>query len=116
MAPQQGIDLVELLDSAGRVTARYQRRRGPDGGWVRHGAYVGYHRNGAVSTEGEYQQGREEGLWRDYHDNGWIACVGRYHQGREQGLWRFFDREGNEGEPLFYGDGQVAPAGAGFLN
>jgi hypothetical protein len=108
------LHLVQQRQADGTVIASYQRRwdaRGP--AWVRHGAYTGFHPNGAPRTQGEYRDGREEGTWRDFHDNGNVACVGDYRLGREQGLWRFFDREGNEERMVVYRDGQqVDLAGA----
>lgn len=37
---------------------------------VREGKYRFYFENGTVGTEGNYRDGRKEGLWVDYHENG----------------------------------------------
>ena len=107
MTAAKELNVIEHREPDGTLLATYGRRWDPRGAWVRHGHYAGYYPNGVVRTEGKYENGREEGIWRDYHDNGWIACVGSYHLGLEQGLWRFFDREGNEGKMVLYRDGAV---------
>ena len=108
------LHLVQEREEGGTLLASYQRRfdqRGP--GWVRHGQYAGFHRNGTLRTQGAYANGREEGLWRDFHDNGSVACVGEYRLGKEQGLWRFFDRDGDEERMVVYRDGRPVDLSSG---
>ena len=89
-------DLAEILYESGPIRFRYTRYMAPDGTrWVRHGLFVAYHENGAVSSEGSYLHGAENGVWRDYHPNGQLAAEGYYVDGQEAGEWRFWGEDGS---------------------
>lgn len=84
-------------ESIGAIRFRYTRYMAADGArWIRHGLFVAYHENGAVSSEGSYVHGSENGVWRDFHPNGQLAAEGSYLDGRETGMWRFWSADGAE--------------------
>jgi antitoxin component YwqK of YwqJK toxin-antitoxin module len=100
MSTPDTLNIAEIPFEGGGVQFRYARRLAEDGTrWIRHGLFVAYHENGSVASEGEYLDGKEDGLWRDYHPNGKLAAEGRYVDGKEEGIWRYFDSTGKE-EPI----------------
>ena len=92
-----------LGSESGAVRLRYARRLSQDGSqWIRHGLFVEYYESGRVKSEGEYVDGKEEGIWRDYHANGRLAAEGVYEAGQEEGVWRFFGDDGREEKSVIY--------------
>jgi antitoxin component YwqK of YwqJK toxin-antitoxin module len=107
MTESDTLHIAEVPFESGGVRFRYSRRMSADGTqWIRHGRFVAYHESGAIASEGEYVDGKEEGPWRDYHDNGQIAAQGRYGAGKQDGVWRFFDTRGREERSATYHDGR----------
>ncbi|MFV0674221.1 toxin-antitoxin system YwqK family antitoxin [Variovorax sp. tm] len=91
------LNLAEIPYESGAIRFRYTRYMAADGArWIRHGLFVAYHENGAVSSEGSYVHGSENGVWRDFHPNGQLAAEGSYLDGRETGKWRFWSADGAE--------------------
>jgi antitoxin component YwqK of YwqJK toxin-antitoxin module len=100
------LHIAEIPFESGGIRFRYARRKNADGTqWIRHGRFVAYYESGAVKREGEYVDGKEEGLWRAYHANGQVAAEGRYSAGKEEGMWHFFDADGKEEKSSLYRDG-----------
>jgi antitoxin component YwqK of YwqJK toxin-antitoxin module len=51
--------------------------------------------NGQLWKEGEYLNGKLDGLYKSYHyDNGSLQSEGKYTQGKIEGIWNYFDTEG----------------------
>jgi len=97
------LHIAEIPFEHGGVRFRYSRRMNADGTqWIRHGRFAAYDESGSVKSEGEYVDGKEEGVWRDYHPNGTLAAEGRYEAGKEEGPWRFFDKDGREEKTVIY--------------
>jgi antitoxin component YwqK of YwqJK toxin-antitoxin module len=97
MSTSDTLHIAEIPFESGGVRFRYARRLSEDGTrWIRHGRFVAYHESGGIASEGEYLDGKEEGVWRDYHPNGKVAAEGRYVAGKEEGAWRYFDSAGKE--------------------
>src|SRR4051812_30600778 len=46
--------------------------------------------NQQVLMEGNYQQGRKEGLFTFYHINGLVASTGVYKNNQRSGRWQYF--------------------------
>jgi antitoxin component YwqK of YwqJK toxin-antitoxin module len=103
MSTSDTLHVAEIPFENGAVRFRYARRMAGDGsGWVRHGHFVEYHENGGTKSEGEYLEGKEEGIWRDYHVGGQLAAEGCYEAGKEEGVWRFFTTDGKEEQSILY--------------
>jgi antitoxin component YwqK of YwqJK toxin-antitoxin module len=49
---------------------------------------------GLKIAEGEYKDGKEEGLWTFWHDNGQKEKEGVFKDGKEEGLWTEWDENG----------------------
>ena len=54
--------------------------------------------------QGNYKDGREEGLWEYYGAQGQLIIKGNYKDGMQEGFWGFYidgqltDQEDNKGE------------------
>lgn len=97
MTTNADIHIAEIPYESGAIKFRYARVMAPDRTrWIRHGLFVAYHEHGAVASEGQYLDGKEDGLWRDLHPNGQLASEGRYRAGRQVGVWRFWNADGTE--------------------
>jgi len=93
------LNIAEIPYESGSIRFRYSRYMAPDGTrWIRHGLFRAYHENGALASEGTYEDGAEHGPWRDFHPNGQLAAEGRYERGEEAGTWRHWDENGCEVE------------------
>ncbi len=105
--------MLEVRGPDGLVRFRISRYCSADGNrWVRHGQFQMLHPNGTVASEGQYQNGLEEGMWRDYYETGQIAAEGCFVGGKEEGYWRFWLRDGTEHQEVEYLKGQeVQPTG-----
>lgn len=99
--------MLEVRGPDGSVRFRISRYCSADGSrWVRHGPFVMLHPNGAIATEGQYENGLEEGSWRDYYESGQIAAEGCFVNGKEEGYWRFWRRDGTEQPEVEYVKGE----------
>jgi len=57
--------------------------------------------------EREYEDGLENGLWKDYHENGRPAAEGPFKAGKKDGVWHYWDEEGHPEENEEYVDGAL---------
>jgi antitoxin component YwqK of YwqJK toxin-antitoxin module len=90
------LDIAEIPYDTGELQYRYARRMAADGSkWIREGLFQSFHKNGKISSEGQYRDGLEDGLWSTYHENGQLASRGSYREGKEIGDWAFWDVDGN---------------------
>ncbi|MEH6460354.1 toxin-antitoxin system YwqK family antitoxin [Chitinimonas sp. JJ19] len=93
------LHIAEVPYPSGTVHFRYARYLSEDGSkWVRHGRFTAFYENGVVASEGNFEHGQEEGIWRDFHPNGQIASEGLYDGGAAVEGWRFWSQDGTEGE------------------
>jgi antitoxin component YwqK of YwqJK toxin-antitoxin module len=87
--------IVEIPYETGQIWCRYTQVPALDGsGWIRHGPYREYDRNGQLISEGAYKNGKEEGLWRVWQPDGRLVAEGYYINGIGFG-WRHWDSNGN---------------------
>jgi antitoxin component YwqK of YwqJK toxin-antitoxin module len=85
---------VEIPYDTGEIWCRYSRVLAPEGtGWIRHGLYREYERNGQIISEGAYKDGKEEGPWRVWYPNGQLAAEGQFAKGEGFG-WRYWNSDG----------------------
>lgn len=50
------------------------------------------HENGAVASEGCFDNGLPTGVWRSYNDRGVLLSEGERQNNEPQGLWKFYDQ------------------------
>ncbi|PTB22165.1 hypothetical protein C9I57_04445 [Trinickia symbiotica] len=97
MTAENELHIAEIPYESGGVKFRYARKLSSDGQrWIRHGRYEHYAVDGTLLSEGQYVDGKEEGVWRDYQPNGNLAAEGQYSQGEQVGHWRYWSADGNE--------------------
>jgi len=61
-------------------------------------------------------QGRKNGMWQEYHDNGKVKEEGNWYEGKKNGLFKVFDRKGELIRFEKYSDGElVLDDEAGFV-
>jgi hypothetical protein len=97
MTIDSDLNIAEIPYESGAIRFRYARVMAPDRTrWIRHGLFVEYHENGTVVSEGQYVDGKEDGLWRDFRPDGRRAAEGCYREGKEVGVWRFWNPDGTE--------------------
>jgi antitoxin component YwqK of YwqJK toxin-antitoxin module len=51
------------------------------------GKFIQWHENGNKEFEGEYKEGKMEGIWIEWHANGTKLNEGEYKEGKEEGKW-----------------------------
>lgn len=49
-----------------------------------------YHSNGKVMHQGNYVNGKTEGLWKSYDEAGNLVSEGSFEHGKKIGLWNFY--------------------------
>ncbi|CAM4422917.1 toxin-antitoxin system YwqK family antitoxin [Flavobacterium terrigena] len=49
-----------------------------------------YHSNGNVMHQGNYVDGKSDGLWKSYDEVGNLVSEGSFEQGKKVGLWNFY--------------------------
>lgn len=90
------LNIAEIAYESGELKFRYARRLSANGaGWIRDGLFQSFHKNGQLSSEGQYRDGLEEGLWSTYQQDGQLASRGSYREGKEIGGWAFWDLDEN---------------------
>ena len=59
----------------------------------REGIWVWENKNGHLNTKGFYKNGKEDGTWITYFDNGQLSDKGDYKNGKKEGTWfRYWDK------------------------
>ena len=49
-----------------------------------------FHSNGKVMHQGNYVDGKSDGLWKSYDEAGNLIAEGSFEQGKKTGLWNFY--------------------------
>jgi antitoxin component YwqK of YwqJK toxin-antitoxin module len=49
-----------------------------------------YHSNGKVMHQGNYIDGKADGLWKSFDETGNLVSEGSFEQGKKAGLWNFY--------------------------
>jgi len=100
------LNIAEIQHEDGSLRFRYSRYLSPDGKrWIRHGPFLAFHPNAQLASEGGYEDGLENGHWKDYHENGRPAAEGRFKAGKKDGVWQYWDAEGHPEENEEYVEG-----------
>jgi antitoxin component YwqK of YwqJK toxin-antitoxin module len=95
MMTSDQLNIAEIFYESGEIHYRYSRYlSGDQSSWIRNGLFRSYYRNGKLSSEGFYEDGREQGVWKDFHENGRLAAEGQFESGKEVGIWRYWNADG----------------------
>ncbi|MCP3918586.1 MAG: hypothetical protein GY711_23815 [bacterium] len=115
-------------DARARRLERYaggaRRAQGYERAGMRIGFWIEWWENGAVKSEGEYEEDEPSGDWVHRHRSGNVHLRGQYEEGARIGIWRGWHDTGDPkieaiydgGEPsgvwtLWYSNGQVMQTG-----
>lgn len=52
-----------------------------------------YHSNGKVMHQGNYVDGKSDGLWKSYDEVGNLVSEGSFELGKKTGLWNFYTKK-----------------------
>ena len=77
------------------------------GGSPFEGQFVDYHDNGTKSVEGQFVNGKQQGIWTFYHENGKLFRTGKYVDGRADGQWVIWREDGSKWSEQTYINGQL---------
>jgi antitoxin component YwqK of YwqJK toxin-antitoxin module len=98
---------------------RRQVKAYSDESTVNHGPYVSFYGNGQKFEEGEFVDGKKQGVWHMWNENGTKAKDENYVDGELDGNWTLFDEKGakvrevgykagnRDGKWTYYEDGKV---------
>ncbi len=53
-----------------------------------------YHKNGQLEYEGNFKDGKREGLWKYYYSTGQLEWEGNFKDGKEEGLFKIYYENG----------------------
>jgi antitoxin component YwqK of YwqJK toxin-antitoxin module len=53
-----------------------------------------YYENGQLCWEGNYVNGKRNGVWKEYYDNGQLSWEVNYVAGKEDGVWKTYYENG----------------------
>ena len=67
--------------------------------------HVEHYGNGKVKLEGFNRGGEMDGPWAFYRSDGSLTRTGEFDRGRQIGLWRTFDRSGKLVKESDFGGG-----------
>ena len=56
---------------------------------------------------GNFKNGKPDGIWEWYHYNGQLQQIGNYKDGEEDGLWRWYNDQGKASNTETYKDGKL---------
>jgi len=68
---------------------------------------IDFHKNGVKKAEGQYIDGKKEGLWISWHRNGERESEGEYIDGQRDGRWREWDPDGKLIKEEYLVDGKL---------
>jgi antitoxin component YwqK of YwqJK toxin-antitoxin module len=62
----------------------------------KNGLWTGYYPSGKVASQGNYIQGEPHGQWNYYYENGQLSSAGVFSEGKRDGYWVSFSTEGKK--------------------
>ena len=68
---------------------------------------INYYDNGEKWSEGNYKEGKIDGLYTFYYKNGQKSYEENYKDGIKVGLWTGWDQNGQKSSERFYKNGKV---------
>jgi len=92
--PQQHTYREKHLNGKLKIQYTYVVR--PDGTQVKNGLETSWYENGKKKSEGEYQNGKKEGIWISWYENGVIGQKGSYQNDQRERIWIKHYRNGNK--------------------
>lgn len=78
----------------GAVQTRWTVTRLPGGEEVMHGLWQEFYATGEKKAQGNYVEGRQDGAWISWHVDGRVETQGQYQDGAKHGTWEEFHSNG----------------------
>ncbi|MBK9593731.1 MAG: hypothetical protein IPO32_20330 [Crocinitomicaceae bacterium] len=73
------------------------------------GRWIGYHANGVIQYEGEYDKGMRVGKWKYYYENKKLFEEGSFVKDLQQGTWNYYFESGQLEKTGLWEDGVQEP-------
>lgn len=70
------------------------------------GHNIFYYPNGKISSEGNFVNGKPEGIWKSYYESGKVKSEGARKNNQPDGPWKFYNSEGILTGEYIYVDGK----------
>jgi antitoxin component YwqK of YwqJK toxin-antitoxin module len=61
-----------------------------------------YYENGQLASEGNFKNGKPEGLWKSYYSDGDLKSEGYKSEGKSDSLWKFYSVDGKLDQTFLY--------------
>ncbi len=90
----------------GRLKLEYTYYLDKKGRKIEQGPFTKWHENGQIMIEGNFRDGKEEGIWKEFLRNGVIKTGGGYQGGVKEGLWIIYYPGGQKHFEGFYHNGE----------
>jgi hypothetical protein len=72
------------------------------------GKFVDYYsKDSTIATEGNYTDGKKEGLFNIYFPNGQLAQTGKYSNDKKRGIWEYFYENGTKRQVLDFQENEI---------
>jgi uncharacterized protein len=68
----------------------------------KHGEWTYWREDGKVWSEGNFFEGKDDGVHKTWHENGQKHYEGRYDKGVRVGIWKFYDENGKMVKEIDY--------------
>ena len=104
VAPKEPVTPVRV---EGQANLTNEKGRYTAGGAPFEGQFVDHHDNGTKSVEGQFANGKQQGVWTFYHENGKLFRTGKYIDGRADGQWAIWRDDGSKWSAQTYINGQL---------
>lgn len=104
VAPQESVTPVRV---EGESNLTKENGQYTAGGSPFEGQFVDHHDNGTKSVEGQFANGKQQGVWTFYHENGKLFRTGKYIDGRADGQWAIWRDDGSKWSAQTYINGQL---------
>ena len=97
--------VIEKMDDVTRVPYAYYTV--PESELSITGAYTLWYENGTKMQDGNYVNGKKDGLWTRWFNTGQKNAEGMYKLGKLEGLWRMWNVDGSNMNETFYKNGRL---------
>jgi antitoxin component YwqK of YwqJK toxin-antitoxin module len=104
VAPKESVTTAKVEGEANLTKENGQYTAG---GSPFEGQFVDHHDNGTKSVEGQFANGKQQGVWTFYHENGKLFRTGKYIDGRADGQWAIWRDDGSKWSAQTYINGQL---------
>ncbi len=92
MAHDEFLDIDDITDESHRIRPKFHPKDGSD--WVPNGRYIVLRESGNRLLEITYRDGIVHGPYVAFWLNGKVSTEGQYLEGKQEGIWHFYNEDG----------------------